>query len=516
MTSPRLSGEQHRRLIEASSHAMALLDLSGRFRYYNGACALLFERSPEDFDEGRLATFLQVDDHERLACELAERHGRHRRWRDETFARRQDGSIFPISIIFTPLPPQEDGDPLLLAEFDDPTDCSSTVARLVQTERLAALGEMVSSLSHELNNPLAIICGYAELLAETAEDDPGATYALTISKQAERCRVIVSKLMSFSRIQEASPSVVKLNDLVRDGLDLLAYELRTRSIHVDLDLSERLPPTWGDAHKLLQAILVLVQNAMDAMAERGRGRLSIRTSCATGPALIIDVADDGPGVPADRKHKIFQPFYTTKKGCNGSGLGLSLAYGVVKEHGGWLAEIGNGKGGACFRIWLPLRLPESVERRPPKTPDDPLLPPTDHAPHVLVLDDENEVCGLLRRILEKQGWTVDCCQSVTDGLEILSQKRVDLIFCDIHMPDRSGFEFLDEVARRKPALVNRIIFCTGDGLHPRTARLMAESGRPIVHKPFRRESIIEEGLRTLERERTPEAPEGVEGPEDAR
>ncbi|MCS7173273.1 MAG: ATP-binding protein [Armatimonadetes bacterium] len=233
-----------------------------------------------------------------------------------------------------------------------------TQARLVQSEKLAALGQLVAGVAHELNNPLTSVLGYAQLLEAGELEGEDARRALGIVLQeADRARRIVQNLLTFARQQAHERGPVDVNAALEQTVALRRYELERAGVEFVLDLAQDLPPIEGDLYQLQQVFLNLINNAAQALAG-GRGRIEIRTTHREG-RVVVEVADTGPGIPPEHLHRIFDPFFTTKDPGQGTGLGLSISYGIVRDHGGEIYADNRLEGGARFVIELPVAAPSS-------------------------------------------------------------------------------------------------------------------------------------------------------------
>lgn len=222
---------------------------------------------------------------------------------------------------------------------------------LVNSEKMAALGQLVAGAAHEINNPLTAILGYAELLGSdaTVPEQP-RSLAEKIAQQARRTKRLVGNMLSFAQQQPATKSAVHINTLINNVLQLREPDLAGKKIRITSSLDLDLPHVWGDSNHLLQVLLHIVNNAVDALQEVGGGDVDIKTSLANG-MVLIEIADTGPGIK--EANRIFDPFFTTKPVGKGTGLGLSVCYGIVKEHQGEIGCYNNQSGGATFTIKLP-------------------------------------------------------------------------------------------------------------------------------------------------------------------
>jgi signal transduction histidine kinase len=230
----------------------------------------------------------------------------------------------------------------------------------VQAEKLASLGQLVSGAAHEINNPLAAILGYSEVLAgESATPERSRAVAEKILTQARRTKEVVSKLLSFANPQPSDRTLVDVNGIVASAVELRRLDLLDKKIRIETKCEGHLPGVRGDANQLLQVFFNIITNAVDAMEEVGGGVLTVRTTRDLGN-VVIEFSDSGPGIRDPQV--VFDPFYTTKPIGKGTGLGLSICYGLVKEHKGRITCFNRAGGGATFRIELPALLALSPAR----------------------------------------------------------------------------------------------------------------------------------------------------------
>ena len=231
-------------------------------------------------------------------------------------------------------------------------DLRRTQEQLLHSEKMSAVGQLISGVAHELNNPLTAILGYSQLLTSCGQVGPqGLEYTEKLYKQAQRTHRIVQNLLSFARQHKPERVPVRLNQVLEDTLSLRDYDLRMHNIRLHLDLAQDLPLAAADPHQLQQVFLNLVNNAVDAILESSpNGDLWVRTAVEANK-FVIEFVDSGKGVKD--ASKVFNPFYTTKPVGKGTGLGLSICYGIITEHGGQIHVCNLPTKGACFRIQLP-------------------------------------------------------------------------------------------------------------------------------------------------------------------
>ena len=383
-------------------------------------------------------------------------------------------------------------------------------SKLLQTEKLAALGQMVSGVAHELSNPLTSIMGYAHRLL-ARKDLPGRTEELRqIHQEAERASAILRQVLQNARetIPERRP--VSLNQIVQRAMDLQRFSLAAEKIRVEIDLDPALPFVHGDPGHLQQVLMNVAGNARQAIEQHGQGgTIRLRTKRIGERRVLLEVADDGPGIPQAILARIFDPFFTTKPAGIGTGLGLAIVLSVVREHGGQVHVSSPPQGGAVFQIELPAAaesardgavgstlpgrrhvLPENVEAAGRENRFAPARK-TGKGTRVLVVEDEPTVAQLIADVLEDEGMVVDV---LLDGREALSRaatQTFDLVICDMKMPGLDGQHFYKSLERSGNPLRKRFLFVTGDIIAAHTREFLERNHLPHVAKPFRVEELTE-------------------------
>ncbi|HKV27914.1 MAG TPA: ATP-binding protein [Candidatus Acidoferrales bacterium] len=356
-------------------------------------------------------------------------------------------------------------------------------SKLVQTEKMAALGQLVSGIAHELNNPLTSIMGYAQLVLGRRSPETLKNEVKMIFMEAERARRIVKNLLFFARQAEPQRSRVDLNEIVERTIALRGYELKIENIAIRCELAPNLPSTLADPHQLQQVVLNLLINAEQAILEsRGRGRILLRTGKTAGSCLQIEVSDDGPGIPPEIASRIFDPFFTTKPPGLGTGLGLSIVYGIVEQHNGNVVFENLPGGGAKFTVEIPLLtvLAEVASATAASSVD----PGSVSAGRVLVVEDEPTVAQLICDVLCGEGHKVEAVLDSQEGLTRIARARYDLIICDLRMPRLDGPAFYDALIRSGSPARHRILFITGDTLGLHTVEFLKSHKLPFLAKPF--------------------------------
>jgi len=354
--------------------------------------------------------------------------------------------------------------------------------QLVQAAKMSALGQLVSGVAHELNNPLSVIVGYGQLLL--AREVPGAVLRpieLMVS-QADRMAKIVRNLLLFARQRPAERTTVNMNEVLEQTLALRINQLTVSGIAVEKKFARGLPSVLADPHQLEQVFLNLLLNAEQAMLEgKAGGRIILSTTVSRDGRMVhAEVIDDGPGIPQDALPHVFEPFFSTKPVGSGTGLGLSVSYGIVEEHGGHLV-VESRPGRTVFRLEVPVAQSPAAQRAKPA--GSPMIV-TGEGRTALVVEDEASVLDLIVTILSQTGWRVDVATGGREGLERVRNQRYDLIVSDIRMPDGDGESFYKEATQDDPALGQRFIFITGDTANRDAFAFLKDAGVLILEKPF--------------------------------
>lgn len=384
----------------------------------------------------------------------------------------------------------------------DITQIKAAQARLLQAEKLSALGELTAGVAHELNNPLTSILGFVQLLQRTELSDRQLSYLGVIHDETRRAARIVRNLLTFARRQEPEKKMLDINTILEETLSLLAYQLRVSGVKVERDMDPNLPKTAADPYQLQQVFVNIINNAQQAMQEaHGGGTLTVRTMPVLRPAgyahnstlnlanqpestleswIRVEFADDGPGIPPELLTRIFDPFFTTKAPGKGTGLGLSVCHGIIRDHDGHIwAESTPGRG-AMFVLELPVRGVRKAEAERIAHDRLPELPPG----NVLVLDDEESTLRLLKELLSQHDQKVDALAEGAQAKDRIAAVSYDVILCDVRMPGFGGDALYEYLTEHRPELIKRLVFITGDTASAQTRAFLRKAGRPVVEKPF--------------------------------
>ncbi|HXT27601.1 MAG TPA: ATP-binding protein [Candidatus Eisenbacteria bacterium] len=334
-------------IVESLNVGVLAVDLSGIVESWNTRMEQLFGVLRQDAVGVKLDALLPAE----LATEIAARRDEEQITGIYKQRLQHQGKTLTLNVSITPLVSKSGEHIGRLLLFDDVTQRERMEEQMSQTEKLTSLGLLAAGVAHEVNTPLAVISNYIQMLAkQMPENDPRHSIIEKIVKQTFRASEIVNNLLNFSRTGAAETSDVDVNRVVEDTLALVSHPLMTSQIQVVKNLSEGLPAVRGSANKLQQVFLNLFLNARDAMPSGGI--LEVRTNTHNG-SVEIEVVDTGAGIPREHIHRIFDPFFTTKASGRGTGLGLSVSYGIIKEHAGKV-DVRSAPGkGTSFHVELP-------------------------------------------------------------------------------------------------------------------------------------------------------------------
>jgi len=329
------------------------------------------------------------------------------------------------------------------------------------------------------------VIGFADLLNQTATDPKIRPHLELIAKSAHRCHKIVENLLSFARQHPPERKLIGPKETVIEVLEIMNYDLRTSNIKVVRDFQENLPPIMADAHQLQQVFINILSNARQALQPfRTDGGIVVRLRTA-GPTIQIEFQDNGPGIRPEHLSRIFDPFFTTKPVGKGTGLGMSLSYGIIHEHGGQISVRSELGAGATFLIELPVAVDGNALRH---GTNHPLLRPSS-APVpagrcVLVVDDEDWILQLTGALLREQGYEVETVSAGDLAIERLGQRKFDVVVCDWKMPGLNGIQLYEQLCAKDAVSASRTIFMTGDVISDTFQDFLRRHGKMCLSKPF--------------------------------
>ncbi len=372
-------------------------------------------------------------------------------------------------------------------------DLRRTQEQLLQSEKMSAIGQMISGVAHELNNPLTAILGYSQLLESENLGDRCRDYVQKLFKQAQRTQRVVQNLLSFARQRKTQKMQVDLRRTLEEALALRDYDMKLNNIAVERQFDPDLPGVVADAHQIEQVFLNIINNAVDAVLEKGRtGVLRVRMY-TSDRYVCCEFEDSGPGLK--EPSRVFDPFYTTKTVGKGTGLGLSICYGIIKEHHGDILAMNAPAGGALFRLLLPASGTISA--------------PAQEAPHprremlegrVLLVDDEEAVLEFEREVLAGAGARVSCCAGYEEAVALLQREAFDAIIIDTKMPGAySGRDLYWWIAQNRPGAERKVVVTLSNVSDPDTRDFLEKTGVSCVVKPFEVADLIAITRRILQR-----------------
>lgn len=371
----------------------------------------------------------------------------------------------------------------------DLTEQERLQRHLIQSEKLASLGETIAGIAHEINNPLTSILSHASLLTLQRGGAADEASVNAIVQESKRTAELVKNLLAFSRKESKQLEVIGINELVKQAVNLKRYQLRVNNIQLQCEPCEISYPVLVSAQQMQQVLLNLLNNAEQAITKHAspnsrQGVIKVEAG-RNGEKVFITVTDNGNGIPAHIMPYIFDPFFTTKNLGEGTGLGLSIAHTLVENHGGTILAKSE-PGNTVFTIELPLAqspksMPEIKDSRPlPRPP----LNRNKQLGRVLVVDDENAIVDAVSEFLELQNITVDKANDAYCALDLLGKNRYDAIISDIRMPGMDGTQLYEKAGKIEPAYRNRFVFMSGDLVRESTQSFVSSLSCPCLAKPF--------------------------------
>ena len=423
--------------------------------------------------------------------------------RFETLLRTADGDALPVEVVLSDMP---GGDGRVFGSVRDiserrraETERAQLEARLRQSQKLEAIGTLAGGIAHDFNNILTLIAGSADLAAtDVPAGHPARPYLDQIQRASARAEALVRQILTFSRRRDEQREVVALPPIVREAAGILRSTLPAM-IEIRTEIDDGVPAVQADPVQMHQVLMNLGSNAGHAMRDRG-GVLTItlQPSAAPGddgrPDAVLTVSDTGAGMDRATLERVFEPFFTTKPVGIGTGLGLAVVHGIVTSHGGTIEATSAPGRGTTFRVTLPPAdhaVPAGSEAvAPPPTPA--------HRPaHVLVVDDEPELVGLMCKQLTRLGYTARGCTAPSEALDLLRTggEAVDVVMSDLAMPRMSGIELAEEIHRVQPDLP--IVLCSGRVSDDDRDRAVRAGGSEILAKPFASQQLADAMHRSL-------------------
>ncbi len=384
----------------------------------------------------------------------------------ETLHYRRDGTKVSLEISSKAI--EVEGTTYIQSFHRDITEKKRLQEQLFQSQKMESIGVLVGGIAHDFNNILSAILGHADMLHEFSNlDDAGKEKVRIIQNSARKAGQMISRLLSFARKASFETVPLNLNDVLKDTVDLLERMMTKKNVEIKMEFDHALPSIEGDANQLEQVVMNIIVNAGDVMPKGGvitiatsavdleRDAASVHPLLAPGKYVVLKISDTGPGIPEEIRDKIFDPFFTTKEPGKGTGLGLAMVYGIVKEHHGVINVRTETGRGAAFDIYLPAsgKLIHRAER--------PLVSSMTGREKVLVVDDEEDIVSFIKDVLESQGYKVLATTNPVYAIDIFKEIKdtIDLVITDIIMPLVNGRELIRHFKLIKPSV--RILAISG-------------------------------------------------------
>jgi PAS domain S-box-containing protein len=495
-----------RRLVESFPDLVVAVDREGHYTFVSPRAKELLDFDPEELVGTPLGQRMDPEDRRDVRAMLdAILSGERRDGTIEYLTERKDGEMRLFRASASPLFDATGRIEGIIASARDITETKRMEQQLIQTERLAAMGQMIAGVAHELNNPLTAVLGVTELLRDAALDDTMRRQLDLAHRQARRAAQIVQSLLSFSRPPQPRKLCVHVSDLIQRSLQLHEHSLRTNRINVDFVPKPDLPAVLGDASQLTQVFLNLITNAEQAVLEvRDHGTLRIRIA-TLGEKVIATFQDDGVGIRREILQKIFDPFFTTKRPGRGTGLGLSICLAILREHSGQIEAQPLADGGSVLTVSLPVATAaDTLMIQPASSSRSESAPsPTDRLAgcKILVVDDEESIRELVRDGLGVRGVHVEDVSTGEEALSRMESCSYDAVLCDLNLSGGgntqgsiSGRELYTQAmsnargtsSSQKPFF----IFMTGELVDRATMEDASRGGPRTLQKPFRISELI--------------------------
>lgn len=501
----RLQREQEfaRRLVESFPDLVIALDRQGLYTFVSPRSKELLGFSPEELIGSSFTEHVEPHSRREVQAFLdAITSGQCANGSSEFLFRRNDDEARLFRATGSPLMDPSGRISGVIAAARDITDSKRMEQQLIQSERLAAMGQMIAGVAHELNNPLTAVLGVTELLRDSSADDSARRQLEIAHRQARRAAQIVQSLLTFSRPPQPRKICLNLSELIERSLQLHEHSLRSNRITVDFSAPPDIPLILGDTSQLTQVFLNLIANAEQAIREiRDHGTLRIRVTRAAD-RVVATFQDDGAGIPREILPKIFDPFFTTKRPGRGTGLGLSICLAILREHNGEIEAQPLPPGGSLFTIWLPIArgtalfLAESKEAAAVSISGE--VPRKAAAEYsVLVVDDEESIREMIREGLSARGFYVQAAAGVEEALSVMARRTFHAVLCDLNLragggAEASGLGLYAAVrnAQRPGEHTPFFLFMSGELAPAAVTQQLAQVGAQTIQKPFRISDLI--------------------------
>ena len=484
-------------VVEQSKNIILITDASGKIIYVNKA----FEELTGYFKDEVLnkpPKFLKSEKHEiSFYKDIVKQFSSGKSWYGKMYVRKKDGTEYLEEAVIFPIK-DDKGKIINFCKISrDVTKEKELEEQLIQAQKMEAIGRLAGGIAHDFNNILTVINGYAEIAKLKLENShPVLPYIEHIYNAGLKAQNLVNQILAFSRKQVYSPEIVSINKVIIDSLEM-CKRLIPEDINIELHLKDNLPEIKADKHQIEQILINLIVNSRDALQEISlpdfKKRIKISTDIEDPPDylnynreknyIVISVSDNGKGIPNEIKDKIFEPFFTTKPKDRGTGLGLSVVYGIVKQNNGFIicnSEFGKG---AEFKIYWPA-IEKNIEGKNGEERKKDLLENLKGRGTILVVEDNEDVLSFIKDSLERLGYTVFTSRNGEEALTLISEKNIkfDLIISDVVMPKKDGFQLFKEIQKILPD--SKFLFMSGYDHDILTKNGKIQKNFNFIQKPF--------------------------------
>jgi two-component system cell cycle sensor histidine kinase/response regulator CckA len=491
--------------VEQAAEAIVIADKNGNTQYVNPAFERISGYSQEETLGKKISPLESPDYNEAFQRQLWNTLRRGEVWNGRIIGRKKDGTVYFEDTTIAPVRDGNGDAANYVAVKRDVTREVLLEKELLHAQKMEAVGTLAGGIAHDFNNLLTIILGYSEYLL--TEEDMSETARGDLNKMSEAARKgaeLVQNLLTFSRKVDPTLSPTNLNQQVEEIKGLLGRTM-SKNITISVSLEKALATIHADGGQIQQVLMNLAVNAKDAMPDGGR--LAIETSnvvldeefCRShlgskpGNYAMVSVSDTGYGMDKEILNHIFEPFYTTKGLGRGTGLGLAMTYGIVKQHGGYIDCSSAVGQGTTFRVYLPVPEEDSREESVP----------TAHvlqrgSETVLLVDDEDAIRDLAKKILVRAGYNVLTASNGRDALELYTREagRISMVILDLVMPEMGGGQCLEELVRIDPNA--RIIIASGSSPDGPTTEGLEQLAKGFVWKPYNIRQLLQAVRRVLD------------------
>ena len=477
--------------ITQAAEAILITDSEGTIQYVNPSLERISGFSAEELI-GKNPRVFKSGEHDYLFYrELWDTIKSGAIWSGRLTNRRKDGKLYFEEATISPVKDNTGKIVSFVAVKRDVTEYLSLTRQLFQAQKLEAIGTLAGGIAHDFNNILQICLGYSQLLADDKSLPAGLRDdALNIYEASRRGADLVHRLLTFSKKKESKPEALDLNKRINEMKKMLTRTI-SKTISIELILSDDLAKIHADPTQIDQVIMNVVVNARDAMPEGGK--LTVETAniflspeyakthlyVNPGPYVLLMLTDTGTGMDEQTMSRIFEPFYTTKEHGQGTGLGLSVVFGIVEQHGGFIRYYSEPGLGTTCKIYFPAMECESELPRA-----DLKITPSGGTETVMVVDDEDQIIEYLSRALEKSGYSIIVARNGYEALEVFEKRREEIsaIILDLVMPQMDGSQCLKELLKLDPGV--KVIISSGFSANGKIRDVVKEGAKGFVVKPF--------------------------------